>query len=226
MEQTRKHGDRIAEILTGLDRLRAVDLRTTVVSLGDREVIGYSCRIHGAAVHRYELAAPADPDALAAFEHRLGVGLPVDYREWITRVGDGGAGPMLGLLPLAQEAEDAAIDYAADFPFTAEQPCPPAAEDAEFQWSENLGRIHRGVTVLANEGCGTYNLLILRGPAAGQVWWHSYEHAAALPILHPDTRRPLTFLGWYELWLARALDPALDQVESFAEFLDDGANRT
>ncbi len=226
MEQTRKHADRIAEILTGLDRLRAADLRTTVVPLGDREVIGYSCRIHGAAVHRYELAAPADPDALAAFEHRLGVGLPVDYREWITQVGDGGAGPMLGLLPLAQEAEDAVIDYAADFPFTAEQPCPPAAEDAEFQWSENMGRIHRGVTVLANEGCGMYNLLILRGPAAGQVWWHSSEHAAALPILHPDTRRPLTFLGWYELWLARALDPAVDQVESFAEFLDDGANRT
>ncbi|RDI11308.1 hypothetical protein DEU38_13349, partial [Rhodococcus sp. AG1013] len=35
---------------------------------------------------------------------------------------------------------------------------------------------------------------------------------------------PLTFLDWYELWLARALDPDLDQVESFAEFADHGTN--
>lgn len=222
MERT--YANRIAGILTGLDRLRAADLRTKVVSLGDREVIGYQCSIHGAASHRYEHASPADSEMLAAFESRLGVGLPVDYFQWITTVGDGGAGPMLGLLPLAQEAEDAAIDYAADFPFTSERPCAPAAEDSEIQWSENIGRIHRGATFLANEGCGMYNLLILRGPAAGQVWWHSYEHAAALPVLHPDTREPLTFLDWYELWLTRALDPDRDQVGSFAEFADYGAS--
>lgn len=224
MEHATAPADRIAGILAGLDRLRAADLKTTVVSLGDREVIGYRCRIHGAAVHRYEHAAPADPEMLAAFEHRTGVGLPADYREWITRVGDGGAGPMLGILPLAQEAEDAAIDYTSDFPFTADRPCAPADEDPA--WSENIGRIHRGVTFLANEGCGDYNLLILRGPAAGQVWWHSYEHAAALPILRPGTREPLTFLDWYELWLARALHSDLDQVGSFAEFTGNGANRT
>ncbi|MFI6432894.1 hypothetical protein [Rhodococcus oryzae] len=39
-----------------------------------------------------------DPYVLAAFESRLGGGLPADYFEWITRVGDGGARPMLGLL--------------------------------------------------------------------------------------------------------------------------------
>lgn len=220
MEHARTHTDRIAGIVSGLGRLRAADLKTTVVSLGDREVIGYRCRIHGAAVHRYELAAPVDPAALAAFENRLGVELPADYREWITSVGDGGAGPMLGLFALAQEGEDAAIDYASDFPFTAERPCAPAAEDSEVEWSENIRMIHRGATFIANEGDGMYNLLVLRGPAAGQVWWHSYEDAAALPVLHPHTREPLTFLDWYELWLARALDPDLDQVGSFAEFAD------
>ncbi|MEV6073460.1 SMI1/KNR4 family protein [Nocardia sp. NPDC052001] len=220
MEYAQAQADRIAGILTDLGRLRAADLKTTVVSLGDREVTGYKCRIHGAAVHRYEFAAPADPAALAAFEHRLGVGLPADYRAWITSVSDGGAGPMLGLFPLAQEAEDAAIDYASDFAFTPERPCPPADEDSESQWSKNIDMIHRGATFLADEGCGMYNLLVLRGPAAGQVWWHSYEHAAALPLLHPDTREPLMFLDWYELWLARALDPGVDQVGSFAEFAD------
>lgn len=217
MEQS--SADRITRILADLDRLRAEDLKTTVVQLGSREVVGYRCRIHGASVHRYELAPPISPDELASFEGRLGVRLPPEYREWLTRGGNGGAGPMYGVLPLSKEAEDAVIDYAADFPFTADSPCPPVAEDAEAAWSENIRCIFSGVTFLANEGDGMYDLLVLRGPAAGQVWWHSYEHAAALPILHPATGRPLTFLDWYELWLDRALDPMAKQVGSFSEFI-------
>ncbi|WP_198088133.1 SMI1/KNR4 family protein [Variovorax sp. E3] len=210
---------RIARIRSELDRLKAADLKTTIVDLGDREVVGYRCRIHGAAVHRYELVAPVNPDALATFENHLGTRLPPEYREWITQVSDGGAGPMLGVFPLAKEAEDAAVDHAADFPFTAAHPCAPAPEDSDEEWSSDIGKIHRGVTFLANEGDGMYNLLVLRGPAAGQVWWHSYEHASATPILHPGTRAPLTFLDWYELWLERALDPNLEQVASFGEFV-------
>lgn len=210
---------RIAKICLELDRLKAADLKTTIVKLGDREVVGYRCRIHGAAVHRYALTGPVDPDGLAAFERRLGAWLPTEYREWLTQVSDGGAGPMLGVLPLAKEVENATIDYAADFPFTAEHPCASVPEGAHAQWSRNIAQIHRGMTFLANEGDGMYNFLILRGPAAGQVWWHSYEYASATPTLHPQTRRPLTFLDWYELWLTRALDPDCDQVESFAEFV-------
>jgi hypothetical protein len=36
---------------------------------------------------------------------------------------------------------------------------------------------------------------------------------------YPGTRAPLTFLDWYELWLERALDPNLEQVASFGEFV-------
>lgn len=211
--------NRIAKIRSELDRLKAADLKTTIIDLGDREVVGYRCRIHGAAVHRYALAAPVNPDELAAFEHQLGTRLPLDYREWLTLVSDGGAGPMLGVFPLAKEAENAVIDHAADFPFTAENPCAAAPEGTDAERSRNIARIYRGMTFLANEGHGMYNLLILRGAASGQVWWYSHEHACAVPILHPETRRPLSFLDWYELWLVRALDPDRDQVGSFGEFV-------
>ncbi|MFH0128791.1 SMI1/KNR4 family protein [Variovorax sp. VaC1] len=211
--------NRIVQIRSELDRLKAADLETTIIDLGDREVVGYRCGIHGASVHRYELGAPVNLNELAEFERRVGARLPLEYREWLTQVSDGGAGPMHGVFPLAEEAEDAAIDYAADFSFTAENPCAPVPEGADARWSQNIERIYRGMTFLADEGCGMYNLLILRGPASGQVWWHSYEHASATPILHPETGRPLTFLDWYELWLGRALDPSQDQVGSFGEFV-------
>lgn len=211
--------NRIAQIRSELDRLKTADLRTVIIDLGDREVVGYRCKIHGAAVHRYALAPAVNPEELAAFERQLGTRLPLEYREWLTLVSDGGAGPMLGVFPLAKEAENAAIDHAADFPFTVENPCAAVLEGEDAGWSRNIAQIYRGMTFLANEGHGMYNLLVLRGAASGQVWWHSHEHASAAPILHPETRRPLTFLDWYELWLARALDPDREQVGSFGEFV-------
>ena len=211
--------NRIAKIRSELDRLKAADLKTTIIQLGDRELVGYECSIHGAAVHRYALSTPVNPDELAAFERRLGTRLPSEYREWLTLVSNGGAGPMLGVIPLGKEAENAEIDYAADFPFTAEKPCAAVPEGADEEWLENTARIHRGMTFIANEGDGMYNLLILRGAAAGQVWWYSHEHACTAPILHPETRKPLSFLDWFELWLTRALDPDSDEVGSFGDFV-------
>lgn len=210
--------DRIANIRCELDRLKAADLKTTIIDLGDREVVGYRCKVHGAAVHRDALAAPVNPDELAAFERRRGTRVLREYREWRTLVSDGGAGPMLGVFPLAKEAENAAIDCAADFPFTAENPCAAVPEGADAERSRNIAQIYRGMTFLAHEGWHV-QLLILRGAVSGQVWWHSHAHACAAPILHPETRRPLTFLDWYELWRARALDPDRDQVEGFGEFV-------
>lgn len=42
---------------------------------------------------------------MAAFERLCGISLPADYRAFITSLGDGGAGPGYGLLPLARGLE-------------------------------------------------------------------------------------------------------------------------
>jgi hypothetical protein len=51
------------------------------------------------------LAAPANPQAIADAEARLGFPLPADLRRLYGEIGDGGFGPGAGLLPLNQVTE-------------------------------------------------------------------------------------------------------------------------
>lgn len=44
----------------------------------------------GATAHRFRLGPPLPQDGVVAFEERHGVGLPADYRGFITMVGHGG----------------------------------------------------------------------------------------------------------------------------------------
>jgi hypothetical protein len=46
--------------------------------------------------HRFSLLPPLGEQEVAAYEERNGVRLPEDYRLFITRLGNGGAGPYHG----------------------------------------------------------------------------------------------------------------------------------
>ena len=48
----------------------------------------------------YQLRPPLSATELADVHHQLGIELPVDYQEFLTRVGAGGAGPHYGVFPL------------------------------------------------------------------------------------------------------------------------------
>lgn len=207
---------RIAAILEQLGRLRAQDLRTETIDLGGVEVVGYRCAVHGATRHRYELREPIDNLHLVEFEDRLGAQLPSEYRSWITQVADGGSGPMYGLIPLNDEPETMTLEYGSDFLGEEAIATRAAADDAGI-WKRNTEILYRGMTFVAEEGDGAWNVLILRGAAAGQIWWLNTEHAIARPILHPETRSPVGFLDWYELWLERAFTDA--KLGSFAELI-------
>lgn len=59
----------------------------------------------GAASHGFELLDPLTPEELAELEGQVGVRLPEGYREFLLRVGAGGAGPAHGLFPVVKEAD-------------------------------------------------------------------------------------------------------------------------
>jgi len=50
--------------------------------------------------HQYRLNPVLDEQAILTFEKRHNVRLPEDYRAFLLHVGNGGAGPYCGVLPL------------------------------------------------------------------------------------------------------------------------------
>src|SRR5262245_48952774 len=70
---------------------------------------GSSFGIFGEDSHRYELHKPLLEEEVLGFEGEHGVRLPDDYRQFLTRVGNGGAGPYYGLFRLGEM--DDGFDY-------------------------------------------------------------------------------------------------------------------
>src|SRR5437660_10695527 len=58
--------------------------------------------VFGADGHHFKLNPPLSETEVIAIEHHHNVSLPVDYRNFITQIGNGGAGPYYGIFPLGQ----------------------------------------------------------------------------------------------------------------------------
>ncbi|GHG32899.1 SMI1/KNR4 family protein [Streptomyces zaomyceticus] len=72
-------------------------VRRRLAELGTRPS---SDQVFGSHGHRWALEDPLSDDGLAELEAQLGVRLPEDYRNFLTRVGAGGAGPAYGVFPV------------------------------------------------------------------------------------------------------------------------------
>lgn len=72
-------------------------VRERVAALSARSSRG---RVFGAHGHKWVLEDPLTNDALAELEAQTGVRLPDGYRNFLTGVGAGGAGPAYGLFPV------------------------------------------------------------------------------------------------------------------------------
>ncbi len=146
--------------------------------------------------HRFLLSPPLDEGQVQAFESEHGIRLPADYRAFLRSVGEAGAGPYYGLLPLAR------WDDLADRPaghLAQPSPLVPGCRYGD-DWDEQLAIADspfRGLLPLAEIGCGGYCLLVVSGPAQGRV-----VYAGDAPPYFVWDR---SFLAWYERWLDELL---------------------
>jgi hypothetical protein len=151
-------------------------------------------------------------DEVAAVEARLGIAFPEEYRGFITRVGDGGAGPAFGLFRLSSALRESKADahpqlLATPFPHveTYNPDTDPAViafwdradrgEVSDEEQSFQLVREGAGTLPLCDEGGGYTHLLVVTGPARGTMWIDSRGADAGFIPLNA------TFLEWYERWI-------------------------
>ncbi|WP_168204035.1 SMI1/KNR4 family protein [Aliikangiella coralliicola] len=64
------------------------------------------CNAFGASSHGYELNIPLSETEFKAIEAKYGCIFPDEYREFITTVGNGGAGPFYGVFPIEMEDDN------------------------------------------------------------------------------------------------------------------------
>lgn len=156
----------------------------------------------GASKHRYAFAPPLAESAVASFERRCGLELPAPYRAFLTQLGNGGAGPFYGVAPLALDSQVAAR------PWPHVDGSEPAEEnefDAELD----------GMVSLAEYGCGIFVMLVVKGAAAGQVFWDARYEGGIKPVLDGPNQR-MGFDGW---WLA-GMRRVLDRFERIAALME------
>jgi hypothetical protein len=169
----------------------------------------------GAEEHCFRLEPVLTEPQVSEFEARWGIQLPVEYRSFITTVGNGGAGPAYGLFPLEEAVAYRGKSLPTDFllsPFPFQMAYNPYGDPklSEY-WQRKLERQVTteeyesrklkeitGTLVLCHEGCGYLHFLVVSGAARGQMWMDAtVSDNGYLPL-------EVGFLDWYEKWLDNA----------------------
>lgn len=147
-------------------------------------------RVFGAESHRYELFAPLSESRIVEFEKEQNLKLPEDYRLFLTQIGNGGAGPFYGIIPL--EKSFASCTPNESFRWSVEKDV-EFVEDSDFdEWHDH----RRGVLEICEQGCGTFNFLVVNGQSYGTIWTDIWDK------LIPDK---IGFFEFYQNWLDRNL---------------------
>ncbi|OWA33481.1 hypothetical protein B9G55_22750 [Saccharibacillus sp. O16] len=181
-------------------------------------------RVFGASSHQYKLNEPLEPKAVEAFERKHGIELPEELTNFLTVIGDGGAGPQYGIYRLEQMEEESA---------RLAEPCllRPGFTDGEWRQLEALcekqaeqdgdeaydadgQRMFQGTLCLGTQGCTYDTVLVLNGPYRGRIVYIDRDYQK--PIFTYEEN----FLNWYEHWLDELI--AGYNVDSFGKMRPGG----
>ena len=176
--------------------------------------------IFGASTHRYRLNERLSEGEINTFQEKHLLVLPEEYRLFLNRVGNGGAGPYYGLETL-EDSLYADLDYkrpgefvnpSEPFPFKQAWnmkfeggvDCETAYKNYEKEYFSE--KWETGILRICNYGCGASLNLVVNGQGKGNIWVDDRANDGGI---YPDTYFGQTgktnFLDWYLLWLELSL---------------------
>lgn len=166
-----------------------------------------------------------DKEAIQQFEYVNNIVLPEDYKEFIQIIGNGGAGPGLGILPLndnesildprilSEEGKDKIL-LSENFPYcnawndeSFHDALETNADNLDVLRGNYFSTEHiSGSICFCNLGCGELFLLVVTGAEAGNVWYDGRgNYGGIFPYSYKEKER-VSFLEWYDIWLTEILD--------------------
>ena len=178
----------VARIRTKLERLRRADPGFVVF---------------GSETHRYRLNPCLTESELVAFEDRVGVNIPEEYRCFLGQVGNGGAGPDYGLFPLNLDRDVGRWPLDQPFPISTKRARTILARQRQGFYRPRVDYPFPGCLGLSEAGCGIVAFLVVTGEQRGTVW---YGGDGLGPCADRNGQQ-LGMLGWYESWLDEWLAP-------------------
>ena len=192
--------------------------------------------IFGANGHHFLLNAALKEAEVASFEQRHGIRLPDDYRQFLTTIGNGGAGPDYGVFPLGKmdgwgrdefkpwtENDGFVGTLSEPFPFVQDwndlsgEPADELRGDNESEYDRQMEQFEarywnsslvNGAIPLCHRGCAIRIWLVVTGTQAGRLWRDGRAEFTGLSPLLLRDNVPATFSLWYSEWLENALREA------------------
>jgi hypothetical protein len=163
-----------------------------------------------------------EQEALLIFEERNGISLPSDYRDFVLKIGNGGAGPYYGIYPLLLDHNidhrmkgNNRIDLSKPFPHSREWD-PDWLHGIDWEAGERpddeltadyFDTAHiSGAVCICHYGCGDFLLLVVNGSEKGNIWVDGRTNFSGIFRGGLEEGEGLvTFGGWYVNWLDRSL---------------------
>lgn len=188
--------------------------------------------LFGSNRHKYNLNPKLSEDTLLNFEKTHNITLPEDYKEFLTKIGNGGVGPAYGLETFENGLFDD-LDYKRpnsllnpSKPFPHTKPWNEEfvstvneeeenEEEYERQYSEFSKNLMDGVLAISNFGCGISLNLVVNGEEYGNIWTDDRGNDGGIyPSNELGNKDRITFLNWYELWLDNSLNEVNEKFEN------------
>lgn len=191
--------------MVALDEILELKSRIELLAQRDQKFRVFGARSHNGGGHHYRFLPPRSEMEVLAFEKQHGIELPVDYRLYVTNVGDGGVGPDCGLETLADASSGVMAPH---LPFPWMEKVTLSRPEVYAFWENPPGFL-----LLCQHGDRNTTILVVNGPTKGTMW--KEIPAVTEEILIPYQQ---TFCSWYRDWVETKLrfldkEPLIDSIE-------------
>lgn len=177
-----------------------------------RQLVTYDANltVFGARSHKYRVYPCLTLSEIDNFQQQYKVTLPEDYREFLTQIGNGGAGPEYGLHRLQDSVrEHDRVLLSQPWPHQTEWNLKSSdfASYQDYDDTYSSDEQVQGALFISDIGCGHKTLLVISGDEQGTIWQDfraGDEGIVPIKNILTDSAQ-VSFSEWYEMWLDKNL---------------------